>query len=326
LFCRTHPDYGYPQGLHELAAVILLVFHEEMTSEESDTLSYIFNANSVVSDTYFTFAGLAEAIKPLYQTSSDGDAYVISLANRIQGELLSKHSPELAQLLTSCGIAPQTYMLQWLRLLFLRVFDLPQVISMWDAIIANLPDLEIIVNTALAMLLDAKPHLISGDSTSILQFLFRYPKSGNATKFVYESVRLTHAASKTRSADIPSIVAERLNDLARGLESVCCGNGFEDAIPYIMDLRRIRDVLLGFLEIDEILPLEQAVELFRSASIDIEKLEEVEQKPAKVVDVEMPRAGDGKRDVKTDMLFEEDETVKGKKARLKKQAVTDLFS
>ena len=90
LFCRTHPSYGYPQGLHELAALILYVFHNEMVAEETDTLSFIFNQSAVVPDTYWTFAALAEALQRLYEASTDGDSPCAEMARRIQEDLTKK--------------------------------------------------------------------------------------------------------------------------------------------------------------------------------------------------------------------------------------------
>lgn len=331
LFCRTHPNYGYPQGLHELAALILYVYHSEMTTDETDTLGFIFNRNAIIPDTFWTFSALAEAVEKLYGASNDSDSFCITMANYIQTTLISKHNPALAKSLQNSGIAPQSYMLSWLRLLFLRAFEMEQVINMWDIIIAHLPNLDIISHTCVAMLLDQASQLITDDSIQILQLLYHYPKPKNAVRFVYRAVELMNTQTKKGREDISMMIAERLNELARGLESVCQGKGFESAIPYIMDLRRARDVLLGLLDIDEMLPLEQAVELFKPAAVEMTAVvEEKEQKPdEKPLEVELPKAAStGNSKVSTDLLFDEEDIVvkkKTKKPLKKKSNASSLF-
>ena len=48
----------------------------------------------------------------------------------------------------------------------------------------------------------------------------------------------------------------------------CNINGYELALPYVMDLCRTRDCLLGILPLEEMLPLDQAVELFKPQTVD----------------------------------------------------------
>ena len=330
LFCRTHPDYGYPQGIHELAALVLYVFHNEMIAEETDTLSFIFNQTAVIPDAYWTFAGLAEAMKPLYEASNDGDSFCTLTAQKIQRDLVARHSPELAASLASNGIEPQSYMLHWLRLLFMRAFEMKDVINIWDIIIAHLPKLDVVENMCVAMLLEYKDTLITDDAVTALNCLYRYQAPPHPMRLVYRAVDLCSAGENRRPKDVPGLIAERLNELARGLESVCLAKGVEDAVPYIMDLRRARDILLGVLDVDEMLPLEQAVELFKPASVEVAAVpEEPEEKPEDKgePEIEMPKASTSK--VSTSLLFDEEVSPpkKSKKRQLfSKNAKADLFS
>lgn len=281
LFCRTHPSYGYPQGLHELCAFIFFTFHEEMTATQDDVISFIFNENSVVPDAYFVFSKLAEFISPFYTASEfKADASDIAvICEGIQTNIIGAKSPQLAGALNQSGIQPHTYMMKWLRLLFLSVFDFNGVRTMWDIFIAFLPNINIIKNTCAMLLLDKSSELVQCDSTELLTILFHYPAISRPWNFVIEAVELENERSgknkKKTSVDIVSIVAERLNELSRGLNEICSVNGYELAMPYVMDLRRTRDILLGILPIEEMMPLEMAVELF--------KPQKVEYKPVEVV-------------------------------------------
>ena len=333
LFCRTHPDYEYAQGLHEICGVIYYVFSNEMKSDEKDPISCIFNVNSVVPDTYFTFAAVAEALKPLYAPTAPGasQSFCAELAEKIQGPMLSKISPRLARHLEECNVAPQTYMVQWLRLLFLRIFDLDGIVTMWDILLAYLPDLSIISNTALAIIMNAENTLLANDTIGVLGLLFHYPKVPNPARFAVKGVEFGKKNVKPPGEeDIKLAVAARLNDLARSLSEVCQKNGFDAAMPYVMDLRRTRDLLLGILPLDEMLPLEQAVALFSPATVEMKVVveEKEEEKKEETKPIEMPKAGKVTKATKAEavsLLFEEDDKPKKKKIVSKKKPGTGLF-
>jgi len=322
LFCRTHPKYEYAQGLHEIAAVIYYVFSQEMKSEDNDAISFVFNINSIIPDAFFTFSALAEALEPLYRPSSSPSepSYCAILAERIQGELLAKESVELSEHLSQNNIAPQTYLVQWLRLLFIRVFDLESAYSMWDLIISQLPDISVITYTAVTILLNAKNTLLASGPIELLKFLFHFPKLPNPARFVVQAIeKYTRPKKRMESEDVKFAVAERLNDLSRGLSELCSKHNLDEALPYIMDLRRTRDCLLGILPLDDMLPLEQAVALFRPTPVELNVVVEKEEEKVHVQSdtLVLPKAGTSQTTKVSshsmDLLFEEDSSPKKKK-------------
>jgi hypothetical protein len=328
LFCRTHPHFGYPQGLHELCGFILYTFHQEMVADGTDTLSFIFSANAVIPDTYHTFAALAENLEILYKATTGDESPVVTLAQGIQSRDLAAQSPDLTAALDRSGVAPQSYMVPWLRLLFLRSFNLNDVPGLWDMFVTQLPDLGLIRNLCVAMLLGVSDTIATGDSTEICQCLFHFPTAKATIHYARKAVEICQAAAPRPKVDLQQWVALRLNELARGLEAVCHEKGVEEAAPYIMDLRRTRDLLYGLLEVEEMLPLEQAVELFRPASVDADEVVEPEKPPE--AEIVMPKAaavvsGGGKKSFGD--LFEEAVTgpkkKKGKGA--KRPPLKDLF-
>lgn len=266
LFCKKHPSYGYPQGLHELAAYIFLVFSNEMkrNGTESDIISVMFCSKYVFTDAFLCFEKLAELIEPLYRaghTTSDL-AYSAELAQRIQSEYLAKESRDLADKLKHSGVTAQSYMLKWLRLLFLGVFDIESVKSMWDLIIAYLPSLEIISNTCVALLMNAKGKLMKSDPTEILQFLFHYPPVPYPARFVISAAEMMKGQRRSPSkAEVPRAVADRLSEIASRMAEVARANGWEKMMPFVTELKRTRDVLTGLIAVDEMLPIEQALQL-----------------------------------------------------------------
>ncbi|KAK8885963.1 hypothetical protein M9Y10_041422 [Tritrichomonas musculus] len=275
LFCRTHPKYGYPQGLHEIAAFTLYVLHEEMTSDSNDTISFIFSQNAVIPDTYYVFSAIAELIEPFYRPSTPGDGnlnYLAEVCEKIQDKIIARKSPKLAESLRETGIPPHTYMMKWLRLLFLSVFEFQGLKTMWDIIFSFAPNLNICANICAAMLLNAEKKILMSDPTEVINLLYHYPIVPDPARFAILAAKnmpkTNSPQSKNRKTDLISAVSERLNELSHSLNEVCTKNGYELALPFVMDLCRTRDVLLGILPLDEMLPLEQAVELFKPQTVD----------------------------------------------------------
>ncbi len=58
---------------------------------------------------------------------------------RIQHVLLQRADPELAAVLHAAGVAPEHFMLRWLRCLLTREIAQPQVLLVWDAVFARTP-------------------------------------------------------------------------------------------------------------------------------------------------------------------------------------------
>lgn len=295
-----------------------------MKSEDSDPISCIFNSKSVVPDTYYTFSAVALALKKLYEPTHPGEAqsYCATVAERIQGPLLAKHNAQLARHLEESNVSAPTYMVQWLRLLFLRNFDLDGILTMWDLIFAYLPDLQIIEYTALAIILNAQNSLLAADAIGVLQLLFKYPKVPNPARFVVTAADLLNKTKKPAGAeDVKLAVAERLNDLARHLERICNNMKYDEALPYVMDLRRTRDTLLGILPLDEMIPLEQAVALFKPNTVVMKVVEEKVEKDVKdekPAIIEMPKAAANSTMSQSNsqsLLFADDDVPKTKKKK-----------
>ena len=263
IFCKKHPEYGYPQGLHELAAFIFLVFTSEMkrNGSDKDVVSVVFCSKYVFTDSFLCFEKLAESIEPLYRPSARTSelAYCAELATQIQEEFLEKESRPLAQQLKKSGVQAQAYMLKWLRLLFLGVFDIESIKSMWDLIMSQLPSLEVVAKTCVALLLNAEGKLLKSDPTEILQFLFHYPQVPYPARFVTSAIDMVQ--TEKRGGDVALAIAGRLSEIATRLGEVCSETGNSQLLPFVKELKRTRDVLAGVISLDDMLPLEQEIQM-----------------------------------------------------------------
>jgi hypothetical protein len=102
---------------------------------------------------------------------------------RIWGALAAVDAPLHAHL-TAAGVAPQLFMLKWLRLLFGREFHTDDVITLWEALLVNAaashaqgrPPGEMVESVACAMVLFLRPQLLAtSDFGLLLRRLQKFP-------------------------------------------------------------------------------------------------------------------------------------------------------
>lgn len=179
-------------------------------------------------------------------------------------------------------------MLNWLRLMFMTIFKIEDLPVVWDVIISQLPNINVIYKTCLQLLLNVKTTIMQGDSINALNTLFRYPPIKNPCQFIIQVVQ--SSKSQHQQSDIITAVTERLNDLARGLENLCAEKNLDDFIPYIAELRRSRDILLGVITLNEMLPLDQALILFQPSPVEMSGIPFEEKTAEKVSESLMPKA------------------------------------
>lgn len=91
----------------------------------------------------------------------------------INEELFHKYDEELYKHLKELKIAPQIYGIRWMRLLFIREFQMQDLLALWDAIFANGVGLCDYIFTA--MLVVIRNILLPCDYANCLNHLMRYP-------------------------------------------------------------------------------------------------------------------------------------------------------
>jgi hypothetical protein len=129
---------GYLQGLNELAGVLYFVVLDHYFDRphrnfcEGDQDLYEALAFSMLG-ALVTQGHLAEMFLDFSAgRMEEMDAF---------GRRLNRYLPEKAAILTDLGISPLYYALKWFRVLFAYEYDLPNVLIVWDALIAHFADL-----------------------------------------------------------------------------------------------------------------------------------------------------------------------------------------
>ncbi|KAF2857913.1 RabGAP/TBC, partial [Piedraia hortae CBS 480.64] len=186
VFAKLNPDVSYRQGMHELLAPVLWVVERDaidlgLSSKllgEDAVIKAMFDADYIEHDSFALFSQLMHSAKNFYEqtTSSGNENPMVIRSKRIVFTFLPQIDPELAFHLKKIDIAPQVFLMRWIRLLFGREFPFDDVLSMWDIIFAEDPSLEIVDHVCLVMLLRVRWELLECDYNSALALLLRYPE------------------------------------------------------------------------------------------------------------------------------------------------------
>jgi len=198
---KKNPTLGYRQGMHELLAPIIYLFHNQRipVTEVKDHVVYKANNELYIEhDSFTVFEKLMDLAEPWFlkfdssggESSEHRSSPVVAKSNRIQNQLLKAEDPILQAHLTDLQIEPQLYGLRWIRLLFGREFHLDDVLTLWDALFAHGKQLELVEYICLAMLLYVRDQLLQNDYSGCLKRLLNYPPVEDVTLFIDRAIRL----------------------------------------------------------------------------------------------------------------------------------------
>ncbi|RNF12409.1 rabGTPase-activating protein [Trypanosoma conorhini] len=200
-YCLRH-DCQYRQGMHEVAAFILYLTHtdaallEELfaTSEEVDMalvadFRCVCPTDGVTAISFLLFEAIMDAsglhLSEWYHTDEENaPGGIVSASHKTQKELLAELDPELHQQMNvAYAIEGTSYLIRWLRLLFIREFSIPQCADLWDVFLSERflarqseyrLNNSIVTMLAASMLLYVKQDLMVG-CIAALKRLMKYP-------------------------------------------------------------------------------------------------------------------------------------------------------
>eukprot|EP00927_Polykrikos_kofoidii_P070715 TRINITY_DN67119_c0_g1_i1.p1 TRINITY_DN67119_c0_g1~~TRINITY_DN67119_c0_g1_i1.p1 ORF type:complete len:444 (-),score=54.69 TRINITY_DN67119_c0_g1_i1:570-1901(-) len=142
VWAACHPASSYRQGMHEVLAALVLVLERdvdrialgeiELGSSDLSVLSVLASLEYIEADAFAIFERLMKHLE-LWYSGVD----CVHACEHVQGDLLGHADPHLAQVLEDFNILPQLYGMRWLRLMFLREFDLESVFMIWDWVFAS---------------------------------------------------------------------------------------------------------------------------------------------------------------------------------------------
>lgn len=155
---------GYRQGMNELASPILLCFVDTPFTDHSDAEA----------DSYFCFNIVMQEMANMYCTREREDTGINRQLREMQA-LLRIKDPRVDAHLSQLGIDLRFYALRWTRLWLAREFCMPDLLRIWDSLLATeirLPWLRFI---CVAMLIRIREDLLVEDFAGCMKLLLNYP-------------------------------------------------------------------------------------------------------------------------------------------------------
>ena len=134
IFSKMNTGHGYMQGFNELACVIYYVMSSQL-SEFENNYDHVEAFSYTFFQTLFGSTGLDE----LFNTTENSST-IFSRLN-CYSELLRKHLPIIHSSLIQLNIPPMVYCLNWITLLFSQDYFIPDLVLIWDGLMAHFDDL-----------------------------------------------------------------------------------------------------------------------------------------------------------------------------------------
>ena len=153
MYACLNPGVRYVQGMNELLAPIYYVFATCENPEHRQGEGGLFAREHSEADAFWCFCSLMAHMR---------DNFCVSLDNSLTGVrgnlqrlelLLQAHDARLHHhLIDTLGLVPQMFALRWVTVLFSQEFHLPDVLTLWDAILSTRDPLDFSLHVCLAML------------------------------------------------------------------------------------------------------------------------------------------------------------------------------
>jgi hypothetical protein len=131
IYVKLNPGVGYVQGMNELLGPIYYVF-----AQDSDDVEAQAHAEA---DSFFVFSLLMSDVRDHFTRTLDHDASTgINATMTRMSDRLRWINPKLWKNLTvDKEIKEQFYAFRWITVLYTQEWDLPDVIRIWDSLLAD---------------------------------------------------------------------------------------------------------------------------------------------------------------------------------------------
>lgn len=165
IYAKLNPGICYVQGMNELLGPIYY----------SIALDPDLDADSAEADGFHCFKNLMAEVRDNFCKTLDHSELGITANMRILNMLVKRMDPELWQHLEAQSLNPQFYSFRWITLLLSQEFDLPEVLRLWDCLLADDKRFEFFRFCCVAMLQCVRERLMANDFATNLKLLQSYP-------------------------------------------------------------------------------------------------------------------------------------------------------
>jgi len=166
LYAKLNPGQGYVQGMNEIIGPIYYVLASDPRQAWREHAE---------ADCFFCFTSLMADIRDFFIKTLDHTATGIRAVMDRLSARLHQLDPQTANRIEEQGIKMQYFAFRWLSLLLSQEFALPDVLSLWDALLTDASRSTLLINVCTAMILLVRDKILSNDFASNMKMLQNYP-------------------------------------------------------------------------------------------------------------------------------------------------------
>jgi len=166
LYAKLNPGQGYVQGMNEIVGPIYYVF---ATDPSRDWKAH------AEADCFFCFTNLMSDIRDFFIKSLDeAESGINGIMNRLMGKL-GRLDPEVKRVLDAQDIRPQYFSFRWLTLMLSQEFPLPEVLRIWDSLLADQTRSHFLIDVCAAMIILVRDQILTNEFPDNMKLLQNYP-------------------------------------------------------------------------------------------------------------------------------------------------------
>eukprot|EP00002_Diphylleia_rotans_P031281 TRINITY_DN6496_c0_g1_i1.p1 TRINITY_DN6496_c0_g1~~TRINITY_DN6496_c0_g1_i1.p1 ORF type:complete len:498 (+),score=73.92 TRINITY_DN6496_c0_g1_i1:76-1569(+) len=162
IFAKLNPGVQYVQGMNEILAPILYIMCMDVPPE------YLEDAEA---DAFFCFTNIMGEVRDNFLRDLDNSTVGIGSRMELLRAILSTKDQEVSAHLEEIGMIPQYYSLRWLTLLLCQDFHLPEIIRLWDTLLADERRFDLLVYVCCAMMILVRDEILQSDFSNCLTML-----------------------------------------------------------------------------------------------------------------------------------------------------------
>jgi len=166
IYAKLNPGQSYVQGMNEIIGPIYYtlatdVDHKWREHAEADTFHLFTNLMGEIRDFF---------IRTLDNSSSGIQRMMAELMDRLKTRDIVVY-----ELLKTQEIHPQYFCFRWITLLLSQEFQLPEVLRIWDSLLADEKRFDFLIDVSTAMIIHLRGDLIVGDFSTNMKLLQNFP-------------------------------------------------------------------------------------------------------------------------------------------------------
>lgn len=166
IYAKLNPGQSYVQGMNEIIGPIYYTFASDPDPEWRKYAE---------PDSFFCFTNLMSEIRDFFIKSLDDSASGIGAMMKKLLNLLYEHDFTLWHHLQKQELKSQYYSFRWITLLLSQEFPLPDVIRVWDSLLADVNRFSFLICVCCTMLLWLRDDLLEGDFSANVKLLQNFP-------------------------------------------------------------------------------------------------------------------------------------------------------